>query len=87
MVGVVVGAAGAVVVAGPAGKGTFATIRVNFAEVDNTINVIARGGAEVGGNNCSLTPVALTLILTPSTITLTVTLTFMRACHSTKFAV
>ena len=39
----------AVVVVGAAGKGTFATIRVNFAQVDKTINVIARGGAEVGG--------------------------------------
>ena len=38
-----------VVVVGAAGKGTFATIRVNFAEVDKTINVIARVGAEVGG--------------------------------------
>ena len=77
----------AVVVVGAAGKGTFATIRVNFAQVDKTINVIARGGAEVGGNNCSPTPVALTLILTPITITLTVTLTLIRSCHSTKFAV
>ena len=76
-----------VVVVVAAGKGTFATIRVNFAQVDNTINVIARGGAEVGGNNCSLTPVALTLILTPITITLTVTLTLIRSCHSTKFGV
>ena len=80
-----VGGAAGVVVA--AGRGTFATIRVNLVEVDKAINVIARGGAEVGGNGCSPTRVALTLILAPITITLTVNLTLIRACHSTKFPV
>ena len=34
---VAVDVGGAVVVVGPARKGTFATIRVNFVEVDKTI--------------------------------------------------
>ena len=40
---VVVGVEGAAVVVGAARRGTFATIRVNFAEIDKTINVVARG--------------------------------------------
>ena len=62
---VVVDVGVAAVVVGTAGKGKVATIRVNFAEV--------------GGNDCSPTPVALTLILTPIAITLAVTLTLVRA--------
>ena len=70
---VVVVVGGAAIVVGPAGKGTFATIRVNFVQV--------------GGNDCSPTPVPLTLNLTPIAITLAVTLALMRACRSAKLGV
>ena len=39
---VVVDVGGAAVVVGPAGKGTFATIRVRFVEVDKTICIYMR---------------------------------------------
>ena len=70
---VVVDVVGAVVVVAAARKGTFETIRVNFTEVDK--------------NDCSPTPVALTLIFKLTTMTLTVSLALMRACHRTKLGV
>ena len=49
--------------------------------------MLLQEGAELGDNGCSPTPVALTLILAPITITLTATLIPMQACHSNKLAV
>ena len=48
--------------------------------------MLLQDSAEVGGNDCTPTPVALTLILEPITITLTVTLTLMDIATVTNLA-